>query len=221
MTDNIKTNLSNLIKDPALEELSLSLHSPNLFSILNVTKLEIRHSNFLAWLMTPNESHNLNTIFIKWFLKEIFSSEKIEWANEFSLDTLNLNGIQIFREWQNIDILILHQDFVIAIENKVYSSEHSKQLNKYTKIIDTSFPNQNKAFVFLTIDGLNPEDEEDANKYVSVDYGLVKSIIEIILSVYKESLSQRIQFYIEDYLLILKRYVMKEHESVKLAQELS
>ena len=96
MTDNTKTELSNLIKDPKLEELSFGLHSPNIFSILNVTKAEIRHSNFLAWLMTPNESHNLNTIFIKWFLKEIFSSEKIEWANEFSLDSFNLNGIQIF-----------------------------------------------------------------------------------------------------------------------------
>lgn len=220
MNDNTKTELSNLIKDPKLEELSLSLHTPNFFSILNATKTEIRHSNFLAWLMSPNESHNLNTIFIKWFLKEIFSSEKIDWANEFSLDSLNLHSIKIFREWQNIDILILHKDFVIVIENKVDSSEHSRQLKKYSKIVNDSFPELNKAFVFLTIDGLNPKDDEDASQYISIDYGLIKSLIEIILSVYKNSLSQRIQYYIEDYLLVLNRYIMKEHESVKLAQEL-
>ncbi len=220
MKDNTKTELSNLIKDPKLEELSLSLHSPNFFSILNVTKTEIRHSNFLAWLMTPNESHNLSTIFIKWFLKEIFSSEKVEWANEFSLDTINLHNIRVFREWQNIDILIQHEEFVIVIENKVDSSEHSRQLIKYSKIVNDAFPELNKAFVFLTINGINPNDEEDSNKYISIDYGLIKSIIEIILSVYKNSLSQRIQYYIEDYLLVLNRYIMKEHESVKLAQEL-
>jgi len=220
MNDNIKIELSNLVKDPKLEELSLSLHTPNFFSILNVTKTEIRHSNFLAWLMTPNESHNLNTIFLKWFLKDIFSSEKIEWANEFSIDSLNLHNIKVFREWQNIDILIVHEDFVIAIENKVDSSEHSRQLKRYSDLINESFPDLKKAFVFLTIDGLNPKDEEDANQYISIDYGLIKSLIEIVLSVYKNSLSQRIQYYIEDYLLILNRYIMKEHESVDLAQQL-
>ncbi len=45
MSNNIKTKLSNLVKDPKLEELSLSLHTPNFFTILNVTKTEIRHSN--------------------------------------------------------------------------------------------------------------------------------------------------------------------------------
>ena len=88
MIDNKKNSLSNLIKDPKLEELTLSLHTPNFFNILNVTKTEIRHSNFLAWMMNPNESHNLNTIFLKWFLKEVFSSDKIKWANEFSLDSI-------------------------------------------------------------------------------------------------------------------------------------
>lgn len=220
MNNNTKEELSNLIKDPKLEELSLSLHTPNFFNILNATKTEIRHSNFLAWLMSPHESHNLNTIFIKWFLKEIFSSEKINWANEFSLDSLNLHSIKVYREWQRIDILILHENFVIVIENKIDSSEHSRQLNKYSQIVNDTFPELNKAYVFLTIDGLNPKDEEDANQYISIDYQLIKSLIEIVLSVYKNSLSQRIQYYIEDYLLVLNRYIMKEHESVKLAQEL-
>lgn len=220
MIDKIKTELSNLVKDPKLEELSLGLHTPNFFSILNITKTEIRHSNFLAWLMSPNESHNLNTIFLKWFLKDIFSSEKIDWANEFSLDSLNLHNIKVYREWQKIDILIVHEDFVIAIENKVGSSEHSRQLKRYSDIVNESFPDLKKAFVFLTIDGLKPKDDADANQYISIDYGLIKSLIEIVLSVYKNSLSQRIQYYIEDYLLILNRYIMKEHESVELAQQL-
>jgi predicted CopG family antitoxin len=220
MTLETKLLLSNLVKDPRLEELSLSLRSPNFFSILDVSKTEIRHSNFLAWLMTPNESHNLNTVFIRWFLKEVFSSDKVGWANEFSLDSINLHDVRVFREWHNIDILIVHDSFVIGIENKIHSSEHSRQLKRYSEVIDKNFPKKKRAFVFLTIDGQNPEDEDDARKYVSVDYSLIKSIIEIVLSVYRNSLSQRIQYYVEDYLLVLNRYVMKEHESVELAQEL-
>ena len=216
----MKIELSNLVKDPKLEELSLTLHTTNFFSILDVTKTEIRHSNFLAWLMSPNESHNLNTIFLKWFLKDIFSSDKIEWANEFSIDSFNLHNVKVYREWQNIDIVIVHEEFVVAIENKVDSNEHSRQLKRYSDIINESFPDLKKAFVFLTIDGLNAKDETDENQYISIDYGLIKSLIEIVLSVYKNSLSQRIQYYIEDYLLILNRYIMKEHESVELAQQL-
>lgn len=216
----MKNKLSDLVKDSKLEELSLSLNTPNFFKILNVTKTEIRHSNFLAWLMSPTESHNLNSIFLKWFLKEIFSSEKIVWANEFSIDSLNLHNIKIYREWQNIDILILHEEFVIAIENKVNSSEHSRQLKRYSDIIKKFFPDLKKAFVFLTINGMSPMDKDDANQYISIDYGLIKSLIKIVLSVYKHSLSQRVQFYIEDYFLILNRYIMKEHESVELALQL-
>ena len=157
MNENIKTELSNLVKDPKLEELSLSLHTPNFFSILNATKAEIKHSNFLAWLMSPNESHNLNTIFLKWFLKDILSSDKVDWANEFSIESFNLHNVKVYREWHNIDILIKHEEFVIAIENKVDSSEHSRQLKRYTDIINDSFPDLKKAFVFLTIDGINPK----------------------------------------------------------------
>ena len=73
---NKSKQLSNLLKDPELERLSLSLNTPNFFSILGATRAELRHSSFLAWLLSPNESHNLNTVFLKWFLREVFSSTK-------------------------------------------------------------------------------------------------------------------------------------------------
>ncbi len=213
--------LSNLIRDPKLEELELNLRSPNIFTILNIAQTEIRHSNFLAWLLKPGESHNIGTHFIRWFLREVFSSEKLDWGDEFSLDSIDLNGIQVYREWKNIDILLSHSDFVIAIENKVQSSEHSRQLMKYSERVHKSFPNLNKAFVFLTIEGISPQNEQDAEKYIPIGYESIKNIIQIILSVYSKSLSNRIKYYIEDYLQILNRYIMKEQDkSVSLAQEL-
>ena len=123
--------ISNLVKDSRLEELELGLNVPNIFSILKITHAEIRHSYFLAWFMTPNGSHNLGTVFIKWFLKEVFSSEKIAWENEIFFERLDLRDVEILREWNNIDLLIKSKKFVICIENKTHSKEHSNQLEEY------------------------------------------------------------------------------------------
>lgn len=216
----MKENLSNLVKDSRLEKLGLSLKAPNMFSILQITKTEIRHSNFLAWLLSPKESHNLGSLFLKWFLREVLSSDIIEWANEFSIDSIDLNSVEIVREWKHIDILIVHHKFVIAIENKVYSGEHSNQLKRYKEKIHETFKSKNKGFVFLTPDGINPKDEENVKDYVPIGFDIIRSRIEIILDVYNESLSDRVKTYIEDYLLIINREIMKNHSSIELAKEL-
>ncbi|MEL6942559.1 MAG: PD-(D/E)XK nuclease family protein, partial [Bacteroidota bacterium] len=92
-----KISLSNLVRDHNLEKLDLSLKAPNFFNILKATKSELKHSNFLAWLLTPNESHNLGAIFLKWFLKEVFSSDIITWATEFTIDSTELHSVEILR----------------------------------------------------------------------------------------------------------------------------
>lgn len=215
-----KRNLSNLVRDHNLEKLDLSLKAPNFFNILKATKNELKHSNFLAWLLTPNESHNLGSIFLKWLLKEVFSSDIIAWATEFTVDSIELHSVEILREWNNIDLLIIHNDFVLAIENKIDSSEHSNQLSKYFKKVTDTYKNRNCGFIFLTVDGVNPASEEDQLNYVPIGYDIIKSRIEIVLDVYSESLSERVKHYIEDYLLVLKREIMKEHEAITLAREI-
>jgi hypothetical protein len=41
-----------------------------------VGKHEIRHSNFLAWLLNPNESHGIGDLFLTQFLRDIVLDEK-------------------------------------------------------------------------------------------------------------------------------------------------
>ena len=83
---------------------------------------------FLAWLLNPNESHNLRDTFLKHFLLDI--------SVEF--DTLNFQDFEIRREWKNIDLLIITNGFAVCIENKVDSQEHSNQLVRYKEIIKES-----------------------------------------------------------------------------------
>ncbi len=215
-----KEQLSDFVKDYNIEKLAMSLRTPNFFQILRISQNEIRHSNFLAWLLSPNESHNLNTFFLKWFLKEIFSSEKINWIDEFEIDLIPLNNVKILREWNHIDILIFHEKFKIVIENKVNSSESEDQLRRYYDKVKSEF-GEKTAFVFLTKSGIEPNDEFDTEHYVLIDYSFIKSRIEIILDIYKDSLSDKVKNYMEDYLFILKREIMNDEDEVtKLALEI-
>jgi len=62
----IKDSLSSFIKDSNLDKLELLLNSPNIFNVLKIEHNEIRHSNFLAWLLDPKNGHNLGDKFLRW-----------------------------------------------------------------------------------------------------------------------------------------------------------
>ena len=48
-----------------------SLESFNIFNVLGVQYREIRHSNYLGWLLDPNESLNLKDIFLKGLFEKL------------------------------------------------------------------------------------------------------------------------------------------------------
>jgi len=43
----------------------------NIFDALGVVRAEIRHSNFLAWLLDPLESHGQGALFLKALLMDL------------------------------------------------------------------------------------------------------------------------------------------------------
>ncbi|MGQ8367363.1 PD-(D/E)XK nuclease family protein [Glaciecola sp. 1036] len=220
MDISIIEKLSALIKDPTLEQLTLNLSKPNLFEILKISNTEIRHSNFLAWLLSPSQSHQLRDTFLKWFLKDIFSDSRVEWIDEFSVDSIDTSKLIIHREFRHIDLVLETNDFIVVIENKMWSKEHSNQLTRYKKIIQKEFPLKEHAFVFLTPYSHSPEQEEDKDLYVSYGYESIIRILDIILGIYGHSLSEKISIYINDYIEILRRNVMQEDEATKIAQEI-
>ena len=107
----IKENLN-------LERLKVQLHEFNPFDVLGVQHFEIRHSNFLAWMLDPKGSHNLGDYFLKGFISHM---DKINPSYKINLFLTDLTDSRVYREWNNIDILIINDNlkFVIPIENKV------------------------------------------------------------------------------------------------------
>ena len=163
----LKKLYDNLINDQDFDKLELGLNKPNIFEILKISKTEIRHSNFLYWLLNPKGSHGLGDVFLKRILREIFSSEKVIDIDQIEVNKLDLSDIQIRREWKNIDLLLIFDDIVICIENKIFSKEHSNQLQRYKEIVKSEFPHKRQSFVFLTPFGIPSENESDVYVFLS------------------------------------------------------
>ena len=53
-----------LIENPDLERLELLLSEFNLFEAVGVVRQELRHSDFLGFLLDPRQSHGLGDVYL-------------------------------------------------------------------------------------------------------------------------------------------------------------
>lgn len=200
VTDTISKLLSN-------EKKVEKKHSEdNMFYILGVQDSEIRHSNFLKWLMEKDKQ------FLQEFLQKLcgFSQERASKlvGSKHKVDreySLNANQEKSDKSGR-IDLLLQFEEekVVVVIENKWNSSEGEQQLSKYYIGINNNanFENYEKIFVFLTPRGDEPKDDEDKKHYISVSYDLVQEILKkinisgnfekILIKHYKEVLEEEL-----------------------------
>ena len=116
--------LQNFLMDiNELEKIEAQTSKFNVFETLGIVNMEIRHSNVLGWLFSPNEQHGFSDAFIKRFMQEIVQGYD---GTEGTLDPLKVllwdyHDLIVRREWQNIDLLAISESnrFVLIIENKV------------------------------------------------------------------------------------------------------
>lgn len=211
--------LASIIRDHDFELIELTLKEPNIFQTLSIERMEIRHSNFIAYILDPRESHGLGDVVIRKLLRDIFSDTKVSSRDIFDADTLNLQNIEIRREWRNIDLLLILDEDVVVIENKVDTSDHSDQLKKYKEIASDTFRDKNIHYVYLTPFGNDPLDTEHGKYYINYSYDQLANILDSILNLHKNSISQKIYFYLADYLITVKRELLMNDELSKLASK--
>lgn len=145
-----------------LEELLPWSGKFNLFDVLKASRNEIRHSNVLAWLLDASENHEIGDIFIKNLFRNLVKDNKVYQNDIFRLLLLDFYSFSIYREWNNIDILMLSDDekIAIAIENKIGSHEHDDQLKRYKDILNQNYSDYKKIFIYLTPEGECPSDTD-------------------------------------------------------------
>jgi hypothetical protein len=225
--DELKLLEQFVLSNPELDELEKMLSSFNIFETLNIVHAEVRHSNVLSWLLNPTANHGLGDFFTKQFFKHLISRNKDLLPPDISLfdfEFFNYSDIEIRREWSNIDLLIIlteqikeeEKRYVIAIENKVSATEHSNQLERYRKIVEDEFKEYNHIYVYLTPEELSPSDDN----WITFSYSDIADLLNSVLNYRKDSINETVRKFIEQYDLILRRYIVGNSEVERICQQI-
>jgi len=209
-----------VVDNPDLERLEALLDLFNIFEAIGAIRQELRHSDFLAFLLSPQQNHGLGDAFLKRLLQKALPSggSKDALVTPIDLDVWGLDQALVLREWQNIDILVLDEAHRLAviIENKIDSSEHSTQLQRYRQTIAEHYPNWQVLGLYLTPDGEIPSDES----YLPVDYGLVCQLLESMAQSRVSTLGRDVLTLINHYTEMLRRHIVGESELAELCRRI-
>ena len=206
-----------LLDIDCLEELAPWTSKLNIFDVLKITRTEIRHSNMLSWLFDANETHGIGDKFISLFMQSLVSNNQIQSKQIFDYLLSDFYSFSVYREWKNIDLLIVsHKEkIVIAIENKVGSHEHDDQLNRYRNQIQQAYSDYQQLFVYLTPDGEKPSD--DVNWYIFT-YCDVADILEQICE--NSNLNAETNLLIQNYIAIIRRDIVEDKQLIEICNKI-
>lgn len=167
----VNKNFENLVK--VLEEKRNT--DFNIFKVLRLENYEVRHSNFLAWLLDNKASHGLGFNILEECFNKCFPNDKITFCNDVKILTEYSTD-----ESRRIDILVIGDSFTITIENKYGSCEHGEQCQHYFKFVNEKFKDKkNNYFIFLDIE--KPQDfDTDEQRYMGYHFLSYKDILEIL-----------------------------------------
>ena len=210
-----------ILNNEDLARLEESTGQFNIFEALGIVRQEIRHSNFLAWLMNPAQTHGLGDSFLKGFLFKTSVKARllrIKTISPVDVDVWDLTETEIRREWSHIDILLVEhaKKFVCVIENKIYSSEHSDQLCRYRCVVEAEFPDYTRHYVLLNVSGEEPSD----SYYVGVTYEEVCDVIERLLEMRASTIGDDVATALSHYVTMIRRRIMPDAEIQELCRRI-
>lgn len=232
----IRNEIIKFKNDIVSQKLDKYYSSKSYSEILGVSRRELSHSNFIAWLLNIQESHNLSSYPIKKFLEILVISSREtqqekhkELFDSIIIDDLKINNSYITTEKSivgvgRVDIYIevnisysnKNQNLRIIIENKVATNEHrdqtTKYYNYYENLQDKSWKN---LYVFLTpISGIELSElfevECSCKEYIQTNYqNLVDYLLEPILN---KNISEKTENIVKEYLQALSQPTQNEED---------
>jgi len=194
----------------------------NIFDALRIVNREVKHSDFLAWLLDPNESHGQGGLFLRAILMDLFKTARKKGfscpVSPIELDGEELRGVEIRREWRHIDLLVRCDQplFVVAIENKIKSGEHSNQLSRYQEAVTGEFGTVPSMYVFLTIEG----DEASEEDWVPYSYRDLHRVVKRVRKANETSIGDDVLAFLDHYLRLIRGRLMDDPEIAELCQRI-
>ena len=214
----LETSIGALLDDGDFHELDRRLGRFNLFEAVGGVRAELRHSNFLAFVFSPNRSHGLGSVVLERTLRAILEqmppSERPVRTLELAVN--DLDDAIVHRERDNIDLLIEIPSLklVVMIENKVGSSIGDGQLAHYKELVEHRFSTQRHLFVLLTPDGV----DADCDGYVSFSY---RRLAQVFVGVTEsDQVAAGPKMILTHYVEMLRRHVVPDDDLRELALRL-
>jgi len=218
--DNLKALESFVVDNDDLLALESIIGRFNIFDALGIARAEIRHSNFLAFILDPAESHGQGQVFLKAVLMDLLKSAppNLRPFSPIELDGTDLRGIVVRREWEHIDLLISCQEppFVVVVENKVDSKEHSNQLSRYQDTMKRRYPNHRPLFVYLTPDGEEPSEET----WVPYSYQDLYNVLKRLRETYRKAIGDDVLVFLDHYLKLIGTRFMNDEQLDELCRRI-
>lgn len=192
----------------------------NIFDALGIARAEIRHSNFLAFILDPAESHGVGQLFLKALLTDLLKRAPTHMRplSPIELDGIDLRGVDVRREWENIDLLILSREpsFAIFIENKIDSSEHSQQLERYGATAQRKFASVPRLQVYLTPDGSDASGDD----WISYSYRDIHRVFTRVRKTYHNAIGDDVLVFLDHYLSLIGSQLMTNPDIDALCQRI-
>ena len=236
MTNSEKPDLESLQefqkefddKDSDLHRLEKLLNKFNVFDVLNIVTAETSHSNVLAWLLNPNESHNIGDKALKLFLESIHRGESSKSGVDLTSlinDSSKIDRVEIRTEeyifqrqeprrkkdTRRIDISILiksgSKKFLIIIENKIGAKDTTRQLVDYRNWAENKFKEDyKKIFIYLTPERVVPNDKNELPHWDLFSYEQIER--DILNKVIQKTPKGNAKEFIKQYVDILRRIIL-------------
>jgi PD-(D/E)XK nuclease superfamily len=209
-----------VVDNSDLERLESLVTQFNVFEAIGAVRHELRHSDFLAYLLSPYQNHGLGDSFARRLLQRAvsFAGDVEIPLTAIHLDTGDFGDLEVLREWQNVDILLKSDSnhFVVLIENKIDTTEHSDQLAKYLQEVRKQFPSHGVLAIYLTPDGR----EASHPNFISFDYEEVAATIEGLLVSKASTLGPDVRTLMSHYAQMLRRHIVAESEIADLCRRI-
>ena len=227
--DQIRDEIIKFKNDPDFQKLENFYYSKSFSEILGVSRREISHSGFLAWLLGNLESHNLGEFPIKKFLDIIlkFSNDKLKSKHrnlfnsfvteDYLIERLFIKSEYTIKNVGRLDIYIeltlliagKTKNIKLVIENKVESRENNDQTNSYFNFFNPT-ENDDNIVIYLYLTPISTlelieltEPECSCKAFIQINYqSIVDYLIEPALN---QNISTRTQNILTEYLKSLSQ----------------
>jgi hypothetical protein len=214
---DLEARVSDLLDDSDFHAIDQQMSPFNLFEAMGAIRAELRHSNFLAYLLSPSRPHGLGARPLASVLRALLNRLPAPQRPIMTLEIIagEIDDAIVYREKDNIDILIVLPSlrFVVAIENKIDAKASEGQLERYREHLKSEFPDYRRLLIFLTPDGSDPGHDS----FLAYSYADLVDTLQALIADTRGPVQEDTQVIVRHYVEMVRRHIVQDERLRALA----